>query len=56
MTTKRDGSKLASGWCFTGYHEECDNFYMKQSYGKERGCACPHHETTKKVDKKPTKK
>ena len=40
----------------TGHHEECDNFYMKQSYAQEKGCSCKHHNTTKKVDKKTAKK
>ncbi len=54
MTTKRNGDSVPSGWCLTGHHEMCDEFFMPKPYAQERGCSCKHHET--KVDKKTKKK
>ncbi len=48
--TKRPTGELPSGWCMTGYHDECRDFYMKQPYARECPCSCKHLD--KKVEVK----
>jgi hypothetical protein len=38
------GDIAPSGWCMTGTHDECANFYLKQPYN--RGCVCVCHLTS----------
>ncbi|QIG58084.1 hypothetical protein SEA_PAULODIABOLI_197 [Microbacterium phage PauloDiaboli] len=36
------GDQYPTGWCMTGYHKDCTDFYLKQAYS--RGCVCSCHE------------
>lgn len=33
---------MPSGWCMSGYHKDCADFYLKRSYSK--GCVCACHD------------
>jgi len=37
------GEPAPSGWCLTGHHRTCAEFFLVQDYSS--GCICPCHTT-----------